>query len=329
MNHQTVPLPGLAGRARRRTWLLAVVAIAAAAALAVGAGWSVAGGDPPGPATPPLAGPATEPADGATAEPAGATGRPTGSPGPAPATPDLATGSGPDSASPDSPGEPPAGGGSGAGTPANQPPVIEDPGVSSEGLLLRIEPTVSDPDGDQVSLRIEVAGAEVPSMDPTRAAIRLDHTEVGYRYQAPVRITATDSQGATTRRELTHLLEAITTVHLSGVSFQVSRPADCFRDVPERSLTGAIRLTGGFDAGQSFTVRLDRDRPGYTFFTGSSTVVTGVEPEQTVALLRSGFAGTAATFTKTHRDGSVRQGVRAYSGDCAGHYTYGLRFEVR
>jgi hypothetical protein len=45
----------------------------------------------------------------------------------------------------------------------NRSPAIEDPGLSSVGLTLTVAPTVSDPDGDEVTVEIEADGEQLPA----------------------------------------------------------------------------------------------------------------------------------------------------------------------
>ena len=118
--------------------------------------------------------------------------------------------------------------GSGGDQPPNAAPVIESPGIDSRGLLLAIEPIVSDPDEDDVSLLFEIDGETVDPVtntggesgafrveatgNPALALVRFNVDQVDYSHDAAVAITATDSRGAQTSQSFVHMVNAITTV---------------------------------------------------------------------------------------------------------------------
>lgn len=148
-------------------------------------------------------------------------------------------------------------GGSGGGEPANRPPVIEDPGLSSDGMLLTIAPTVSDPDGDDVTLLFEVNGETVDPAtdtggesgafrtertdDPTVAVVKFLYREVGFSPEASVAIAATDDRGAQISESFALDLSARTTVSVGEAVFELADPSSCF-ERPETSVALVYRL---------------------------------------------------------------------------------------
>jgi hypothetical protein len=324
------------GGSRGRGRAVAAVAAGASIALAVGIGWGLSSGDRTDPAdlsalpggTPGVAGSGQQDPSG-TAD--GADGQPgdSGSAGGTGTAGSGGTGS----------GDP------GGGPPANQPPVVDDPGLSSDGMVLRIAPTVTDPDGDEVSLLFEVGGTEVdpatscyldplckgdefPSQTPTKAAVRLDPSQVGHRYEAPVVIIATDSRGATTRESFTHVVAAVSTVTVRDLEFRVRNPADCFQDEPSRALRVTLGLRGPVNHTSTVTRGLTQDRSVVALLSAMTGEVVGQEPAQAVRFTDGSFAGASANFARTHRQ-SADQGFSAFSGDCQGHFTYSITISTR
>jgi hypothetical protein len=212
-------------------------------------------------------------------------------------------------------------------------------------MLLRIAPTVTDPDGDEVSLLFEIGGTQVdpatscyldplckgdefPSQSPTKAAVRLDPSQVGHRYEAPVVIIATDSRGATTRESFTHVVAAVSTVTVRDLEFRVRNPAACFQDEPSRALRVTLGLSGPVTHTSTVTRSLTRDRSIVTLLSDMTGEVVGQEPAQTVRFTDGSFAGAAASFARTHRE-NADQGFSAFSGDCQGHFTYSITINTR
>lgn len=270
----TTPTPS-----RRRRLLLAGSVAALMAAAAVGIAWSLAGAgtDTPDGGSDVLAGdtepgidqPGTDGQPAADDAPAGG-GQPTSDTGSSSAS---ASESGTDSSS-DDPGSS-SGSGSGStgdGEPENQPPVIEDMGLSRpgpEGLMLLIEPSVSDPDGDDVSMSIEVDGEPLQLADPARPkiAFRFSYDEVGAEHEAAVTVTATDTHGASTQQTETYRLVAKYALRLTNMRFTVTNPTDCFPDQPVRRLIANIQIAdNSFQRDEE--LRVDRSdiqlSPGYT-----------------------------------------------------------------
>jgi hypothetical protein len=323
--------PFAGGGRSGRAWV-AFAAAGVAVVLMVGIGWWTSGGDRDGAAD--IAAPEAGPAAGSGAS--------------ALSTPDPAGSDGPDgerSGSDGQGGESDGADGSGDNpVPGNRAPVIEDPGLTSDGLLLRFAPAVTDPDGDDVTLLFQVFGATVDPArvcfsdplckgdelpDGRRASFRFDADQVGYRREAEVTVIAIDDRGTATRQTFTHTVEAVSKVTISNVRFQLARPADCFRDVDERTMEGLIQLTGPVSVSSPFSVNVSRSRSSFDLLVGGIREVVGEEPVQTVRILVE-FAGGTAAFRKSHR-GNANQGLALYgsSNPCAGHFTYTVTFDVR
>jgi hypothetical protein len=316
-----------------RTWIVTATAVGLALVLVIGIGWWLAGGERTGATD--LAGPGggTPPAEPGTGT--------IGTPDPA-ADGDEPGGDGGQSGGTGGEGS----AGTGGEPIGNRAPEIEDPGLTSDGLLLRIAPTVTDPDGDEVSLLFEVDGVlldpaatcyddplckgdELPSATPTKGSVRFGPDQVGYRHEAEVTVIAIDDRGAAARETYTHPLAAISTMTLSDVRFRLARPADCFRDVSSRTMAGLIKLTGPVSPGRSFLIELSRSEPSFTVPVGGTGEVVGEAPVQAVRILVE-FAGGTAELTKSHR-GDTNQGLALYGStdDCAGHFTYSITTRVR
>jgi hypothetical protein len=317
-----LPLPVPAGEpARQRGRLRVAGAVALVLAAAAGVGWGLAGAEPgdgsgPGAGSDQLAG---DPELGG--QPPGADGQPGA--GDPPAGAGL-PGNGLPAGSGSGSGSGTGSGSSGGGGPGNQPPVIEDLGLSSYGLTLTIAPTVRDPDGDEVSLAFEVDGEEVPATDPTRATISFSHAEVGEEYEASVTVTATDSGGASSWQTASHPLVANTTATVQNVTFRVLNPAGCFDAAPAHRLAGKLTLSGVAGGSQSFNEELRRDRPEVVLLESS----TSTTPRYTAQRLTLEFAfdGQPGTYQKVHAasDQVARLLVR---DDCSGWLFYRVTFE--
>jgi len=341
----TAALPGPGTPARRRLALIGAAA-GLVVAVAVAAGLALSGGDRP-----------DRDDLGGQAEAAGPDDRAESSGGP------VAAGAGPDQpASPepaggadggDEPGAPVgAGGGSGGpggGAPGNQPPVVEDAGLTSDGLILRIAPTVSDPDGDGVALLFEVDGQlvdpattcfsdplckgdELDTATPTKAAVRLDHTRVGYRPEASVVIVATDRRGATTRETFSHQLTAVAMVAFRDLRFRVADPAACFRDEPERKLTAAVELTGAVTYANRYGRTLTANRSSVPLDAPRTVELAGQAPPPLRVSLSGSFAGWSQGFAapRTYQQ-SQQVVVPAFTQDpdCSGEFAFSVVSFVR
>lgn len=325
----------------KRMWILAAAVVAV---VAVGVGWGLAGGGSGG------SGSNGPPSSAANA--LGTDGDRAGSDGaanlgsPAASDPGSTSGSTSDSTSESGAG---SGSGGGGGTPDNQPPVIGDPGLSSEGLLLRIDPTVTDPDGDDVSLLFEIdgrqadpmttcfghptcKGEEEPSATPTKASAVFDHTEVGYQHVATVTVIATDSRGATSRETFTHKLAAISTVIFRDFRFSLTSLEDCFREESSRSLSYQLDLSGAIAREwDSSGIPVDQRTRHYFLVRTNAADFAGQPPALLVNFSASlegvGSIGFAAPRQYSQSEDVV---VPFYtSHDCRGEFRYRVQFIVR
>lgn len=154
-------------------------------------------------------------------------------------------------------------GGGGSGTPrtapANQPPVIVDPGISSDGLTISVRPTFADPETDDIAMLITVDGAEV-SDSAAGFSGSFDERVVGYTHEAEVGIQVTDASGNTTTETFNHTLEAITTVVVSDVKLRVTTAGSCFEGAPAQRFGGTLTLAGPISTRRPFSEELRADR---------------------------------------------------------------------
>jgi len=341
----TAVLPGPGIPARRRLVLIGAAA-GLVVAVAVAAGLTLSGGDRPD--RDDLGGQSEAAGPDDRAEPGVGLGA-AGAGLDQPASPEPA--SGPDGgAGPEAPvGAGGGPGGPGGGAPGNQPPVVEDAGLTSDGLILRIAPAVSDPDGDGVTLLFEVDGQlvdpattcysdplckgdELATGTPTKAAVRLDHTRVGYRPEATVVVTATDRRGATTRETFSHQLTAVAVVAFRDLRFGVADPAACFRDEPERKLTAAVELTGAVTYANRYARTLTASRSSVPLDAPRTVELTGQAPPPLRVSLSGSFAGWSQGFAapRTYQQ-SQQVVVPAFtqSPDCEGEFAFSVVSFVR
>lgn len=204
-----------------------------------------------------------------------------------------------------------AGPGSSGGPAGNRPPAIEDPGLSSDGLTLTIAPTVTDPDGDAVTVGYSVdGGQELSVTDEPTYRFTVDGVG-GYRHEAEVTITATDTLGATTRQTFTHQLEAVSTVVVSDVRLTLDRPSACFAARPAQRLKGDLRLRGTVEADVAINQEWNNDKTQIRMLAqGRSGTVTGEPPRQDVFISNAAVDPDGATGSLSIRDAHL--GVRAY-----------------
>ncbi|HEX6195769.1 MAG TPA: hypothetical protein VFZ37_07655 [Jiangellaceae bacterium] len=218
----------------------------------------------------------------------------------------------------------------GGGEPVNQPPVIEDMGLSvpgPEGLALLIEPIVSDPDGDEVSVAIEVDGEPLQIADPAgpRIMFRFSYDEVGETHDATVTVIATDTLGNSSQRTETHQLVAKYYVRVAGVLFRITNTADCFADDPRRSVTGSIRLSGAVEQVKSFSTELRQDRPETELF-GTLTAIRQTPPSQRLTL-EIEFEGESRSYDKVHSTSDqVARLLTSPNAQCRGWLLYKVTF---
>jgi hypothetical protein len=228
--------------------------------------------------------------------------------------------------------------------------VIEDAGLSSDGLLLQVAPTVTDPEGDDVSLLFEIDGHEVnpattcfehptcdggedPSATPTKASAVFDHTEVGYQHDVAVTIVATDGRGATSRETFTHELEANSTVIFRDLRFTVGNLEDCFREGSSRSLSYKLDLSGAIErnfAGSGVSVN-ERTRH---YFLGVRNNVIGFagQPPALLVNFSASLEGVGSVGFAAPRQYRQSEDVVVpffTSHDCGGQFRYRIQFIVR
>ena len=272
---------GVAGWWRPRSRTQVIVAALTVTVLAVGVGvvWGIAG------ATDQPVGTAGEPFGDPQSPPGGTTGGGLdglASPGAVTGGGDPSGGSGSGPGTGAGSGTGPGGGpgSSGGGGPGNRPPVIEDPGLASDGLILTVAPAVSDPDGDQLQVEVTADGQPVEmSGDPPRGTVAYPYQTFGAAPEASVTIVATDTGGASAQETVSHQLQAVTTVILHNVRFTLSQPNNCFSDVPARRLVGTLILSGPVRETVSFNEELRLDRTAVTLLESRQGTGSGAPAE--------------------------------------------------
>jgi hypothetical protein len=307
---------------RRRLVLVAAATAALVLAAAAGVGWGLAGPEPGAEAPGGGSGLAAGDPELDVDQP-GVDGQPAADDPPAGGgLPAGGSGSGPGSDSGSGPGS--GSGSSGGGGPENQPPVIEDLSLSSDGLSLRIETVVSDPDGDEVSLAIEVDGVLRTIHDGNKAFAAFSYSDVGEEHEASVTVTATDPDGASAWQTASHLLVAKTTVTVRNVTFRILSTASCFDAAPAHRIVGRLTLSGVVGGSRPFDEELRRDRPELVLFDSSTRDSTTSEQQRLT--LEFAFDGQSDTYQKVHR--ASDQVARVLTrGDCSGWLFYEVVFE--
>lgn len=207
--------------------------------------------------------------------------------------------------------------------------MIEDPGVSSDGLTLTVAPTVVDPDGDQVRVEVAADGQPVDmSGDPPHGTVEYPYETYGAEPEVSVTIVVTDTGGASAHETISHQLRAVTTVTLQNVRFTVSQPNNCFGDVRARRLVGSLTLSGPVQESISFNEELRLDRTQVTLLDSREGSASGAPPEQVI--LTADFAGQVDAHSQTHRDRNrVFKSLFTATDGCRGLLSYSIEFQRR
>lgn len=177
-----------------------------------------------------------------------------------------------------------AGAGSGGGsnptttTTANQPPIIEDPGITSTGMRLNVAPLIADPDSDALTIDISAEPGGVVSCDgcppgPIKGGqFRYDPAEVGFASDVVVSIRVADGAGNETVETFEHRLLAISTVELRA-NFNMTGASACFSDKAAVRLAGEIEAGGSISDTFSFSEELRPDRTRILIVADSREIV--------------------------------------------------------
>lgn len=222
-------------------------------------------------------------------------------------------------------------GGGSSGTPgtapANQPPVIVDPGISSEGLTFSIQPTVIDPENEAVSVLITVDGSEVP-ISAAGFSGSFDASVVGFTHDTEVGIQVTDTSGNTTTETFNHTLEAITTVAVSDVKLRVTTAGSCFESTPAQRFGGTLLLAGSISARNPFSEELRADRTEVVLADLVTGEIVGGPGSVDVSLL-GGLDGLLESYEASHsKDDSVL--TRMFRDtDCRSFLSYRVEVTTR
>jgi hypothetical protein len=202
-------------------------------------------------------------------------------------------------------------GDSGGGPPGNRPPVIEDPGLSSDGMTLRIAPSVTDPDGDEVDVGYDVLGKGFLSV-AERPTYTFPVKDFGYSRKAEVTIVAIDAHGATTQETFTHQLEAVSTVVLEDATVTVRAPQICFANAAAERFTADLRLRRAVVLDRPISKELTLENPAATLLPDPvEAVVSGQPPQLDVFLanasLMSGAADSVSVTNIGPPGGAIRR----------------------
>jgi hypothetical protein len=181
--------------------------------------------------------------------------------------------------------------------PADEPPVIEDAGLSSEGMMLWIDPTVSDPEGDEVVIHYTLDGGRTFAYPGVFVGHPFDVSEVGYEHTVTVEMRATDSVGNETVETFTHDLKHERTVTIPNMTLSVPSPA-CFTDRDSVDMRVLVELDGVIEE-----TPVDRT---ITFSKGSFSrlpVLTGVvlgQPRAQTVEVTVSYDGDVETLDRSH-----------------------------
>lgn len=216
-----------------------------------------------------------------------------------------------------------SGGGSATTAPQNRPPIIVDAGQSSNGLTLSITPTVTDPDGDDVAVTLTVDGQGAEPTDGT-VMTTFGLGDVGYSHTATIEIRATDTAGNETVRTFTHRVEAVTTVLLRNIRFQVNNPLVCFEDSAAVRIAGNLVLEGTIDTTENsiqFSEELRPDRTVVTLHDDISGQTVG-GPGGLDLTMVGGLAGMLDLYEASHSSSAIGVASMFEGTECQGAFSY-------
>lgn len=182
-----------------------------------------------------------------------------------------------------------SGGGSGGSapttpTPSNQPPIIEDPGISSDGMELAIAPVVSDPDNDPVEVFFELDGTRLIIPQDADSATTTVTRGSDYVVDVSVAIGVTDSAGNEVVETFDHELQAVTTVTVRDLRFTVASSA-CFEEEAAQRIEANIQLRGAAEQVSNVSRELRADNSEVTLVDEATGELAGEPPSQRVFVL--------------------------------------------
>lgn len=216
-----------------------------------------------------------------------------------------------------------SGGGSATTAPPNRPPIIVDAGLSSNGLTLSITPTVTDPDGDDVDVALTVDGEDTPVTGGT-VMTTFGLGDVGYSHTATIEIRATDTAGNETVETFTHRVEAVTTVLLRNIRFQVNNPLVCFEDSAAVRIAGNLVVEGTIDTTENsikFSEELRPDRTVVTLHDDISGQTVG-GPGGLDLTMVGGLAGMLDLYEASHSSSAIGVASMFEGTECQGAFSY-------
>jgi hypothetical protein len=209
--------------------------------------------------------------------------------------------------------------------PPNQPPVIEDAGLSSIGKTLTISPVVSDPEDDDLTISVIVDGDEVSTIPVGGSHVETLGTF--FMHDATIDLIVVDSSGNTTSETFTHHMEAITTVTVRDLTFTVGSAA-CFAEDAAQRISATVILGGAVVEGVNVSEELRQDRSMVTLFDQASSEIVGEPPSQVIKVFAA-LDGRFDTHQQTHTESDEVLVTMFSTNSCEGFLTYEIEMITR
>lgn len=224
----------------------------------------------------------------------------------------------------------PTGGGSGGAgepttPPTNQPPVIEDPGLSSSGKTLTISPVVSDPEDDDLTITVIIDGDEAATI-PVGGS-RVETLGTFFVHDARIDLIVVDSSGNTTSETFTHHMEAITTVTVRDLGYTVGSAA-CFAEDAAQRISATVILGGAVVEGVNVSEELRQDRSTVTLLDQASSEIVGEPPSQEIKVFAA-LDGRFDSYEQTHTESDEVLVTMFSTNSCEGFLTYEIEMTTR
>lgn len=210
---------------------------------------------------------------------------------------------------------------------ANRSPVIEDPGISSDGMELTIAPIVSDPENEPVEVFFELDGSRM--IVPQGATSATTTVDRGRDHVVGVSVTigVTDPAGNEAVETFDHELQAITAVTVRDLGFSVAANS-CFADEVAQRIVADIQLRGPVERFLDVSQELRADRSEVVFLEELTGAVTGEPPSQRVFVL-PGLDGTIDIHDATYSSSEEVLITLFETSPCRGFLSYELEMNTR
>jgi hypothetical protein len=211
--------------------------------------------------------------------------------------------------------------------PPNQPPVLEDPRISSDGMELTISPVVSDPEGDPVELFFELDGSRL--IVPQGAESVTTTVDRGSDYVVGVSVTVglIDSAGNEVAETFDYELQAITTVTVREIRFEVGG-GNCFEEEAAQRIFANLQLDGVVEHLSNETEELRADLTQVTLIDELTGQVKGEPPIQRF-MINALFNGQNDSYQGTHTTSDQVLRFLFRNDPCRGSLTYKVDVETR